>query len=87
MKTTRDLPDELVHEIQLLAEHEGKELKDAVADLLRQALVAAAGSGSNLRADMDLLDRRREIPLRTNSGRGRSSRFKSRGRCSQSVGI
>lgn len=61
MKTTLDIPDELVQEIQRLAEHEGKELTDAVTDLLRQALAATAGNGSIAKADRDMLDRRREI--------------------------
>lgn len=42
MKTTLDLPDALVSEIKLRAEHQGQELKDTVADLLRQGLAASA---------------------------------------------
>ena len=40
MKTTLELPDELVKAIKLRAIHDGKKLKDAVADLLRQGLAA-----------------------------------------------
>lgn len=42
MKTTFDLPDELVREIKLKALHEGRKLKDAIAELLRAGLAAAA---------------------------------------------
>jgi hypothetical protein len=38
MKTTLDLPDELVREIKLRAVHEGRKLKEVVADLLRAGL-------------------------------------------------
>jgi plasmid stability protein len=40
MKTTLDLPDELVREIKVKAAREGRKLKDAVADLLRAGLAA-----------------------------------------------
>lgn len=36
MKTTLDLPDELMREVKIRAVHEHKKLKDAVAELLRQ---------------------------------------------------
>ena len=38
MKTTLDLPDALVKQVKLRALHEGRKLKDAVADLLRKGL-------------------------------------------------
>ena len=38
MKTTLDLPSDLVREIKLRAVHEGRKLKDVAADLLRSAL-------------------------------------------------
>jgi hypothetical protein len=38
MKTTIDLPDHLVREIKLKAVHDGRKLKDAMADLLRAGL-------------------------------------------------
>lgn len=41
MKTTLDLPNDLVHEVKLRALHEGQELKDAVADLLRKGLASS----------------------------------------------
>ena len=39
MKTTLDLPDDLVKQVKLRAVKEGRKLKDAVADLLRKGLV------------------------------------------------
>jgi len=42
MKTTLDLPDDLVKEVKLRAVLEGKKLKDAVADLLRKGLAATS---------------------------------------------
>lgn len=38
MKTTLDLPGDLVREIKLRAVHDGRKLKDTVADLLRRGL-------------------------------------------------
>lgn len=38
MKTTLDLPDELVREMKLRAVIQGRTLRDLVADLLRQGL-------------------------------------------------
>lgn len=70
MKTTLELPDELVKEIKLLAVHEGKKLKDIVADLLRKGLADAAsvGSATVVKADQATLDRRREIAEKFISG-------------------
>lgn len=42
MKTTFDLPNDLVREIKLKAVHEGRKLKDAMAELLRAGLAAGA---------------------------------------------
>ncbi|MCF7674310.1 MAG: hypothetical protein K9M97_03135 [Akkermansiaceae bacterium] len=39
MKTTIDLPPELVREMKLRAVHEGRKLKDVAAELLRHGLV------------------------------------------------
>jgi plasmid stability protein len=44
MKTTLDLPDALVKQVKLRALREGRKLKDAVADLLRQGLASSAGT-------------------------------------------
>jgi hypothetical protein len=43
MKTTFDLPDGLVKKVKLHALHEGRKLKDTVADLLRKGLAANGG--------------------------------------------
>ena len=42
MKTTVDLPGELVREIKLRALRDGRKLKDAVTELLRRGLAAKA---------------------------------------------
>lgn len=42
MKTTLDLPDELIREVKLRAVIQGRTLRDLVADLLRQGLGMAA---------------------------------------------
>jgi len=69
MKTTVDLPDALVKEIKLRAVHEGKKLKDAVAELLRLGLDAPAGRGpTNVRPDKATLARRRELTRKFVSG-------------------
>ena len=38
MKTTLDLPDDLMREIKIRAVNENRKLKDAMADLLRRGL-------------------------------------------------
>ena len=40
MKTTLDLPDELMREVKIRAVHERKKLKDTIAELLRSGLSA-----------------------------------------------
>ena len=40
MKTTLDLPDELMREIKVRAAREDRKLKDLVSDLLRKGLAA-----------------------------------------------
>ncbi len=42
MKTTLELPGDLVREIKLRAVHDGRKLKDTVADLLRRGLATPA---------------------------------------------
>ena len=65
MKTTLDLPGELVREIKLHAVHEGRKLKDAVADLLRKGLAAdaAAGRPRVRRVKLPLIECRHEANL------------------------
>ena len=45
MKTTLELPDDLVRAIKLRAIHEGRKLKDVIADLLRAGLAPVPKSG------------------------------------------
>lgn len=40
MKTTLDLPDDLMREVKIRAVHENRRLKDVIADLLRRGLAA-----------------------------------------------
>ena len=40
MKTTLELPDELMREVKIRAIHEGKKLKDAIADFIRRGMAA-----------------------------------------------
>lgn len=40
MKTTLDLPDELIRAVKLKAVRDGRKLKDAIAELLRMGLAA-----------------------------------------------
>lgn len=42
MKTTLDLPDDLMHEIRVRAVHEHKKLKDAIAEFLRKGMASAS---------------------------------------------
>ena len=41
IKTTLDLPDDLMREVKIRALHEGKKLKDAIAELIRQGIAAS----------------------------------------------
>ena|GEM_PF-1175497 len=41
VKTTLDLPDELMREVKILAIHEHKELKDTIAELIRKGIAAS----------------------------------------------
>ena len=43
MKTTLDLPDDLVREVKIHAVQENRKLKDTVADLLRRGLAQKPG--------------------------------------------
>ena len=40
MKTTLDLPDDLMRAVKIRAVHEGKKLKDAVTELIQRGLAA-----------------------------------------------
>ena len=41
MKTTLDLPDDLMRAVKIRAVHEHKKLKDTIAELLRKGMAAA----------------------------------------------
>ena len=41
MKTTLDLPDELMREVKIRAVHEHKKLKDAIAEFIRKGIAAS----------------------------------------------
>jgi hypothetical protein len=53
MKTTIDLPDELVREVKLRALMQGRTLRDVVADYIRQGLGAPTPSSIALRPPAD----------------------------------
>ncbi len=40
MKTTLDLPDDLMRQVKIRAVHEHKKLKDAIAEFLRKGMAA-----------------------------------------------
>ena len=40
MKTTLDLPDDLMRAVKIRAVHEQKKLKDAIAELIRKGMAA-----------------------------------------------
>jgi len=48
MKTTLDLPDDLMREVKIRAVHEHKKLKDTIAELLRKGIAAAAKTSGDV---------------------------------------
>ena len=50
MKTTLDLPNELVREMKLKAAHEGRKIKDVVASLIAAGMVAESAATRAARA-------------------------------------
>src|ERR1700693_6206185 len=63
MKTTLDLPDDLVKQVKLRALHDGRKLKDAVADLLRRGLAAATNTDRDVVAPVITKDKQTGLPL------------------------
>jgi plasmid stability protein len=57
MKTTLDLPDDLMRAIKIRAAEENRRLKDLIAELLRQSLAAppAAPRGARKRVRLPLV--------------------------------
>jgi hypothetical protein len=56
MKTTLDLPDDLVRAVKMRAVQEDRKLKDMMAELLRSALTQKHGASTTVR-------RRLKLPL------------------------
>ncbi|MEO6193935.1 MAG: antitoxin [Thermoanaerobaculia bacterium] len=56
MKTTLDLPDDLVRAVKMRAVEEDRKLKDVMADLLRRGLKQKQGASATVR-------RRIKLPL------------------------
>jgi plasmid stability protein len=54
MKTTLDLPDDLVRAVKIRAVEENRRLEDAVADLLRRGLAQKRGAASTARRRLNL---------------------------------
>ncbi len=54
MKTTLDLPDDLMRAVELRAVNENRKLKDVIADLLRRGLAEAASVPGSLRTRVRL---------------------------------
>jgi hypothetical protein len=54
MKTTLDVPDDLMRAVKLRAVMENRKLKDAIADLLRRGLSQKAKAPRTLRHRVDL---------------------------------
>lgn len=62
MKTTLDLPPELVKQLKLRAVHEGRKLKDSVADVLRAGLKAKS-NGTPTHKTVIRKDKRTGLPV------------------------
>ena len=67
MKTTVEIPDDLVSEIEERAQDEGKNLDEEVADLLRKGLDSAPTNAA-ISADLANLEKRRAIAAKFISG-------------------
>jgi hypothetical protein len=63
MKTTLDLPGNLVKKVKLHALHEGRKLKDTVADLLRLGLAATHTSPVSVASPGVKTDRETGLPF------------------------
>lgn len=59
MKTTLDLPDELMRQVKLRAVHRNQKLKDAIAQLLQLGMTAAPEGAAPRRAPRPVRLRRR----------------------------
>ncbi len=59
MKTTLDLPDELMRQVKLRAVHRNQKLKDAIAQLLQLGMASAPEGAAPRRAPRPVRLRRR----------------------------
>jgi plasmid stability protein len=48
VKTTLDLPDDLMRAVKIRAVHEHKKLKDTIADLIRKGMAAGKTRSANI---------------------------------------
>lgn len=55
MKTTLDLPDELIRAVKVRAAQQDRRLKDVVAELLSRGLAQAEGAGTPRRVRLPLV--------------------------------
>jgi hypothetical protein len=62
MKTTLDLPAELVKQVKLRALDQGQKLKDAIADLLRKGLATSEAS-AEVEGPVVVKDKKTGLPL------------------------
>ena len=65
MKTTLDLPTDLVRDIERRASQEGRHIDEAAADLIRKGLDVPLAAG---RADAAMLERRAQVAKKFLSG-------------------
>ena len=65
MKTTLELPTDLVRDIERRASQEGRQIDEAAADLLRKGLAAPTAAGL---ADPAMLERRAQVTQKFLSG-------------------
>ena len=63
MKTTVELPDGLVREIKVRAVHEGRKLKEVMADLLRKGLESPGPDHSESGQEYLTRDERTGLPV------------------------
>lgn len=63
MKTTFDLPDDLVRKLKLRAVREGRKLKDAAADMIRAGLAASARAKPQEERAVILKDKKTRLPV------------------------
>lgn len=66
MKTTIDLPPDLVREMKLIAVNEGKKLKDVASDLLKRGLQAGKKKPARTSKDFFLTASPKSPPMTPN---------------------